>query len=132
MRTLLQGDGLCYTLNRVYVENNVFHKNSGIRKLSENNSCSMAPLCLDHIGRGMLKKGRGKGVSFFRTEKIRAISGILFYLPLLAASLIRRLPDNFHAVYAQDIFEKVEGTLGATNVRAVVAYNLALNWKLYP
>jgi len=38
-------------------------------KLSEDNACSMASSYLDHIGRGMLKKGRGEGVSFFSNRK---------------------------------------------------------------
>jgi hypothetical protein len=107
------------------------HNCFGARKLLQCISHSMARSYLDHIGRGMLKKGRGEGVSFFRTEKIRAISGILFYLPLLAAILIRRLPEHFCTVYAPDIFEKVESSLGATNARSVIAYNLALNWNLF-
>jgi len=70
MRALLHGHGLCYTLNMMHVENDVFHKNYGTEKLSEENSCSMAPSYLDHIGRGMLKKGRGEGVYFFESEKL--------------------------------------------------------------
>jgi hypothetical protein len=53
----------------MYVKNNIFHKNSGTKKLSEENSCSMAPSYLDHIGRGMLKKGRGKGSPLFEEKK---------------------------------------------------------------
>jgi len=64
------------------------HNCFGARKLLQGNSRSMAPSYLDHIGRGMLKKGRGEGVSFFRTEKIRAISGILIYPPLPPPILI--------------------------------------------
>jgi hypothetical protein len=47
----------------------VIQKKYGPKKLSEDNSCSTASSYLDHIGRGMLKKGRG--AASFRTEKIR-------------------------------------------------------------
>ena len=50
-------------------EATLFKKNYGAKKLSEDHSCSMAPSYLDHIGRDMLKKGRGEGVSFFSNRR---------------------------------------------------------------
>lgn len=76
----------------------------------------------------MLKRVGGRGVSSFRTEKIRTISGILIYPPLLPTILLQKLPEQFHTIFVQDLFQKLESSLGATNARAVIV-DLKLNWK---